>query len=102
MSGNYFIYNDTSVVEGTLYYYKVVISDTNGMRSEPSGEISGRAGPKLKIKNAFCNIQEGGTGWLWKPGKPTIMLAGHCDEVGFMVKYIDEKWISLLCPHRGY
>lgn len=24
-------------------------------------------------------------------GKPRLMLAGHCDEVGFMVKYIDEK-----------
>jgi putative aminopeptidase FrvX len=28
-------------------------------------------------------------------GKPRIMLAGHCDEVGFMVKYIsDEGFIS--------
>lgn len=24
-------------------------------------------------------------------GKPVVMLAGHCDEVGFMVKYIDEN-----------
>ena len=24
-------------------------------------------------------------------GKPRIMLAGHCDEIGFMVKYIDEN-----------
>jgi len=24
-------------------------------------------------------------------GKPRLMLAGHCDEVGFMVRYIDEK-----------
>lgn len=24
-------------------------------------------------------------------GKPIVMLAGHCDEIGFMVKYIDEK-----------
>jgi len=24
-------------------------------------------------------------------GKPRIMFAAHCDEVGFMVKYIDEK-----------
>ena len=24
-------------------------------------------------------------------GKPTVMLAGHCDEVGFMVRYIDEN-----------
>ncbi len=24
-------------------------------------------------------------------GKPRLMLAGHCDEIGFMVKYIDKK-----------
>lgn len=24
-------------------------------------------------------------------GRPRLMLAGHCDEVGFMVRYIDEK-----------
>ena len=24
-------------------------------------------------------------------GKPRLMLAGHCDEIGLMVKYIDEK-----------
>lgn len=24
-------------------------------------------------------------------GRPRLMLAGHCDEIGFMVKYIDEK-----------
>jgi len=24
-------------------------------------------------------------------GKPRLMLAGHCDEIGFMVKYIDEQ-----------
>jgi len=24
-------------------------------------------------------------------GKPRLMLAAHCDEIGFMVKYIDEK-----------
>ncbi len=28
---------------------------------------------------------------LNKDGKPRIMLAGHIDEVGYMVKYIDEK-----------
>lgn len=26
-----------------------------------------------------------------REGKPVVMLAGHCDEVGFMVKYIDEN-----------
>ena len=24
-------------------------------------------------------------------GSPRIMFAGHCDEIGFMIKYIDEK-----------
>lgn len=33
------------------------------------------------------------TGLIKGQGKaqPTLMLAGHCDEVGFMVKYIDEN-----------
>jgi endoglucanase len=34
-------------------------------------------------------------------GKPTIMLAGHCDEVGFMVKYIDENGYLYFAPIGG-
>ena len=34
-------------------------------------------------------------------GKPTVMLAGHCDEVGFMVKYIDENGFIYFAPIGG-
>jgi endoglucanase len=34
-------------------------------------------------------------------GKPTVMLAGHCDEVGFMVKYIDENGFLYFAPIGG-
>ena len=37
------------------------------------------------LGNAFGLIKGSGK------GKPTVMLAGHCDEVGFMVQYIDEN-----------
>jgi putative aminopeptidase FrvX len=30
-------------------------------------------------------------GWIKGKEKPVIMLAGHCDEIGFMIKYIDEN-----------
>ena len=36
-----------------------------------------------------------------KSGKPTIMLAGHCDEVGFMVRYIDENGYLYFAPIGG-
>jgi len=42
-------------------------------------------------------------------GKPRVMLAGHCDEVGFMVRYINDEgfifplggWIRVLSPPAG-
>jgi len=34
-------------------------------------------------------------------GKPTVMLAGHCDEVGFMVQYIDENGFLYFAPIGG-
>ncbi len=30
-------------------------------------------------------------GWVKGEEKPIVMLAGHCDEIGFMIKYIDEN-----------
>ena len=34
-------------------------------------------------------------------GKPTVMLAGHCDEVGFMVQYIDQSGFLYFAPIGG-
>lgn len=32
---------------------------------------------------------------------PKVMLAGHCDEIGFMVKYIDENGFLFFAPIGG-
>jgi len=34
-------------------------------------------------------------------GKPIVMLAGHCDEVGFMVKYVDDNGFLYFAPIGG-
>jgi endoglucanase len=34
-------------------------------------------------------------------GTPRLMLAGHCDEIGFMVKYIDERGFLFFAPIGG-
>ncbi len=33
--------------------------------------------------------------------RPTVMLAGHCDEVGFMVKYVDDNGYAYFAPIGG-
>lgn len=35
-------------------------------------------------------------------GKPRIMLAGHCDQLGLMVQYIDEKGFLYVQPIGGW
>ena len=34
-------------------------------------------------------------------GAPRLMLAGHCDEIGFMIKYIDERGFLFFAPIGG-
>lgn len=34
-------------------------------------------------------------------GAPRLMLAGHCDEIGFMIKYIDERGFLFFAPVGG-
>jgi len=34
-------------------------------------------------------------------GKPRVMLAGHCDEIGFMVKYVDKNGFIFFAPIGG-
>ena len=52
-------YDDGKAKKGTVYYYKVVTVDTNGLKSEPSVEVSGCAGNKLKITKGFANVSKG-------------------------------------------
>ncbi|MCD6308287.1 MAG: M42 family metallopeptidase [Candidatus Latescibacteria bacterium] len=35
-------------------------------------------------------------------GSPRIMFAGHCDEIGFMVRYIDDKGFISFGPIGGF
>lgn len=39
---------------------------------------------------------------LNEDGKPRVMLAGHIDEIGFMVKYIDEHGFIYFAPVGGW
>jgi putative aminopeptidase FrvX len=34
-------------------------------------------------------------------GAPRVMLAGHCDEIGFMIKYIDDNGFLYFAPIGG-
>jgi len=34
-------------------------------------------------------------------GAPRLMLAGHCDEIGFMVKYVDDQGFLFFAPIGG-
>lgn len=34
-------------------------------------------------------------------GAPRVMLAGHCDEIGFMIRYIDEQGFLYFAPIGG-
>ena len=48
-----------------------------------------------RIQNSVDEVQTdvlgNSYGLIKGKGKPIVMLAGHCDEIGFMVKYIDEQ-----------
>ena len=35
-------------------------------------------------------------------GKPRLMFAGHCDEIGFMVRYIDDSGFLYFGPMGGF
>ncbi|HVP58702.1 MAG TPA: M42 family metallopeptidase [bacterium] len=37
------------------------------------------------------DVQGNAVGVLNRTGKPRVMLIGHCDEVGFMVKYVNDQ-----------
>jgi endoglucanase len=41
------------------------------------------------------------TGIINKKGKPVVMLSGHCDEIGFMVTYIEKEGFLRFRPIGG-
>ena len=56
----------------------------------PAQEIV-RKRMKEITKDIDTDVMGNVTGVLNKGGSPKIMLAGHCDEIGFMVKYISDE-----------
>jgi len=50
-----------------------------------------RAHIKNSVDEVKTDVLGNSYGLIKGKGKPVVMLAGHCDEIGFMVKYIDEN-----------
>ncbi len=47
------------------------------------------------------DMQGNSIGTVNKGGSPRIMLAGHCDEIGFMVKYVNDDGYIYFAPIGG-
>ena len=47
------------------------------------------------------DVQGNSIGVVNKGGSPKIMLAGHCDEIGFMVKYVNDNGFIYFAPIGG-
>jgi endoglucanase len=47
------------------------------------------------------DVQGNSIGVVNKGGSPRIMLAGHCDEIGFMVKYVNDDGYIYFAPVGG-
>ncbi len=71
---------------------------------------SGFEGDAVKIwkerTNAYCDeirtdVHGNTIAVLNKEGRPRVMLAGHIDEIGFMIKYIDDKGFLYFKPIGG-
>ena len=45
--------------------------------------------------NVICRLDGQGE------NRPKVMLAGHCDEIGFMIKYVDEEGFIYFAPIGG-
>ena len=49
----------------------------------------------------FTDVHGNTIAVLNRDGKPKVMLAGHIDEIGFMVKYIDDNGMLYFAPIGG-
>ena len=47
------------------------------------------------------DVQGNSIGLINEGGNPKIMLIGHCDEVGFMVRYVNDKGFVYFSPIGG-
>ncbi|RKY38903.1 MAG: M42 family peptidase [Candidatus Omnitrophota bacterium] len=53
------------------------------------------------VDEVSTDIHGNGIAILHKEGSPRIMLAGHIDEIGYMVKYIDKQGYIYFSPIGG-
>ncbi len=65
---------------------RVMRREVDGVADELRTDVMG---------NLICRIDGQGQ------DRPKVMLAGHCDEIGFMVKYIDDNGFLFFSPIGG-
>jgi len=53
-------------------------------------------------EEVYTDMHGNSVGILNKKAATRIMFAGHCDELGFLIKYIDEKGFLYFGPIGGY
>ncbi|MBI4721867.1 MAG: M42 family metallopeptidase [Candidatus Stahlbacteria bacterium] len=56
---------------------------------------------KRFVDEVFSDVHGNAIAVLNKKGKPKVMLAGHMDEIGYMVKYVDSKGFIYFSPIGG-
>jgi len=57
---------------------------------------------KVFAHKVFTDLHGNSIATLNEDGKPRVLLAGHIDEIGFMVKYIDEDGFIYFVPIGGW
>ncbi len=73
----------------------------------PSGHERGAQDVVKAEIEGFCDKVERDThgnqiGIINPEGRPRVMLSGHIDEIGFMIKYIDENGYLYFAPVGGW
>ncbi len=53
------------------------------------------------VEEVKVDVHGNALGILNKEGKPKVMLSGHIDEIGYMVKYIDQEGYIYFSPIGG-
>ena len=76
--------------EAMVFFKKLVESiSPSGFEEEAVSLWKERTG--AFIKKMYCDVHGNCTGIIANGKFPKIMLAGHIDEIGYMVNYIDEE-----------
>ncbi len=76
--------------EESLEFLKRLVEAPSPSGFETAAQEVIRARMKKITKDISIDVMGNLTGIINKNGRPKVMLAAHCDEVGFMVKYISD------------